>query len=156
MSDKAANTCYICHQELSALERVIAFKQDDVYVCHGCCDNLCRKAGTAPFENFSLGKFLAKLLFGFLCIFSITTSDDIGASAMLVIIGLALIAWALVPQWLEKTRCDSLVAQVVSKKAEEAEALHTCKACGGISSGKYCAYCGKPFDEGRGAHAAHS
>ena len=139
-------TCSICGQPLSLFERIVAYRKNDTYVCHGCCENICRKDGYTPFANFRTGRFAAKLIFGVLFVFSMPGQESLGSALVALVLGGALIAWALVPVMLEKSRVDSIVALAVIDKTVQDNTRHKCSNCGAVGTGRFCEYCGAPFE----------
>ena len=105
----------------------------------------------------SIGGTVAKIAFGLL--FIIVSFDDESGSdpvtflAFGLVIGLAMIAWALLP-WLacrreekrlaaqEEERRKELARRRAEEKAERENAVKICSNCGATSRGKVCEYCG--------------
>ena len=139
--------CSICRQELNAVERFTSYHTGDVYVCHGCCESICNDERIYPYEEIVAWQVIVKSFFGLVFLGAAPNHDEIALGVVSAIIGIALIAWGFIPILREKSRVDSTVARSVARKAERDEARHRCKHCGGVSSGKFCEYCGAPFED---------
>ena len=98
----------------------------------------------------SKGAMIAKIAFGALFLLSgLTTdwaSDETGAMLMSILLGLALIAWGLVPRLKAKKKLAEAAAQAeAARQAEQQRLLNEpklCPACGATTKGKCCEYCG--------------
>ena len=98
----------------------------------------------------SNGAMIAKIAFGALFLLSgLTTvwaSDETGAMLMSILLGLALIAWGLVPRLKAKKKLAEAAAQAeAARQAEQQRLLNEpklCPACGATTKGKCCEYCG--------------
>ena len=119
----------------------------------------------------SRGAMIAKIVFGALFLISgITTdwvnesdvSDPVGTMLFSIVLGLALIAWGVVPWLRAKKKREAAQAELAAEKAElaaenaerkaqqqaalerERNAPWTCNACGANTKGECCEYCGTP------------
>ena len=122
------------------------------YLCGACMNTLSVRGRKMP----STGGTVAKLAFGALFIVTAFTMDDAGGLGVSIIIGLALIAWGLLP-WLrirrEQTAAQqSAAAERERLRAEKREAEQRelseqkiCPACGAPTKGRVCEYCGTPL-----------
>ena len=108
--------------------------------------------------DHSLGKMIAKIAFGLFCILAMFRGEQEGATiAAGAVIGLAFIAWGIVP-WLSTRRNQKLYEERRAKKEQaeldrieaqkkaEAERPKTCSHCGAATKGNVCEYCGSPLD----------
>ena len=112
---------------------------------------------TKTVKRPSIGGTIAKAAFGVIFM-SVSgsdpgESDPIGFVVMCLTIGLALIAWALLP-WLafrreekrraaqEEERRREERQRRAEEKAERENAIKTCPNCGATGRGKVCEYCG--------------
>ena len=108
----------------------------------------------------SIGKMIAKIAAGLFIIASMFSGNDVQFSTVAVglVVGLALIAWAIVPYLAEKKRekamQDRLAATEEKRRREleaqlkaEAEKPKYCSKCGATTKGKVCEYCGSPLDD---------
>lgn len=126
-------------------ERAMAYRNGDTYVCSTCCESLCADAGQYPLRRFSSVGFGVKLFFGLLFGTSVVYQDSVGTKLMALVIGGALLAWAIVPVLSWRSKRDALVARVLSNREAKQNATKICKNCGGISHGSVCEYCGAPL-----------
>lgn len=96
---------------------------------------------------------ILKLVFGviFVCV-CFSKDMELGARILALVVGLALIGWALLPFY--KTRKAILAAQqrqqaeIDRQAAEEAARLNEpkiCPACGARTKGAECEFCGTPL-----------
>lgn len=110
-------------------------------------------AGRADFSGVKKQKpwaFILKLFFGVAFICSCIGADmEAGARILGIVVGLALIAWALFPFYKAKKAIDAAKqrqqAEIDRQAAEEAAELEkpwTCPACGAKTKGTACEYCG--------------
>ena len=94
----------------------------------------------------SMGAMIAKIAVGALFIVSPLTTGEASTIVTGLIIGLALIAWGLLPYIKAKrTKRENVDAQF-EKMQTEANAAKVCKACGATTKGLYCEYCGSRLD----------
>ncbi len=106
----------------------------------------------------SRGAMIAKFVFGVLFLISgVTTnwseqsdvSDPLGPLLMSIILGLALIAWGLIPLLSAKKKLAAAEAQArAAREAEEYRRMNApkvCRACGATTKGIVCEYCGTPL-----------
>ncbi len=96
---------------------------------------------------------VAKLIIGALFFFScIGTDMEIGARLLGIVLGLALIAWAILPRLLpkylaKKKENEDLERRKAAAAAAEEKRLNTpwqCRSCGAMTKGDVCEYCGTP------------
>ena len=137
--------CQICNQELSKFEQLIAYHDSSTYVCHGCCADLCDIDMFDFTENHAPWKIALKIFFGAICIFSCFYASSFSVAIINILLGLALIAWAVVPIISEKMKCDSTVARYLKEQNKFDNRAFRCQVCGAIAHGDTCEYCGAPF-----------
>ena len=111
----------------------------------------------SDYVDKSIGGTIAKIAFGalFLAVGILPDSDmEAGGHAAGIIIGLALIAWGVVPYiiaWREykEDERDRLAAEARRRAEEEriANAPHKCPSCGATAHGNECEYCGAPLTQ---------
>ncbi|MBE6473487.1 MAG: hypothetical protein E7Z99_07975 [Coriobacteriaceae bacterium] len=103
-----------------------------------------------------IGGTIAKIAFGlmFLVIGILPDPElDAGAHAVGVILGLALIAWGVVPYvigWREAKEDEKERAEAEARRLAEEERIahapHKCPNCGATAHGAECEYCGAPLE----------
>lgn len=121
------------------------------YTCKSCCRkynaNLReRKTGMKQ----SMGAMIAKIAIGALFVISgftamakqESTGDAIGTLLVGLVIGAALLAWGLVPYLKAKKANDAAAAQAAAAAFELRNAPKKCPACGAMTKGDVCEYCG--------------
>ncbi len=110
----------------------------------------------------STGAMVAKIAVGALFVVSglttdwakeATTSDPLGTAVISIVIGLALIAWGLLPYLsAKKKRAQAAAEAAAEKAAAEQRTLNApwvCSACGASTKGLVCEYCGTPKPKDR-------
>ena len=115
------------------------------------------------FDDISLGGTIAKIAFGLMFIaVAVLPGEDAmspGAAAVGIILGLALIAWGIVPYilaWHATKKAEEKINRIeADRRAEEewqrqqiekAESEpHRCPNCGANAHGRECEYCGAPL-----------
>ena len=103
------------------------------------------------------GAMIAKIAVGALFVVSgLTTdwhsadpSDPVGTMLFSILIGLALIAWGVLP-WMnaKKKKAAALEKAEAERRAAEARRMNEpklCPACGATTKGPCCEYCGTPL-----------
>ena len=104
------------------------------------------------------GAMIAKIAVGILFLISGLTTDwtessdasnPLGPMLLSVIIGIALIAWGLVPWLNAKKKREAAAAKAeAERRAEEERRMNepkVCPACGATTKGILCEYCGTPL-----------
>jgi len=107
----------------------------------------------------SNGAMIAKLAFGFLFFVSGLTTDwksqpgvenPVFSMVFSVILGLALIAWGLIPYLnARKLRAEAAAKKEAALRAAEEQRMNTlkiCPACGARTKGDRCEYCDTPLN----------
>lgn len=103
----------------------------------------------------STGAMIAKIAVGALFLISGLTTDwheygeDLGPMLISILIGLALIAWGVVPWLTAKKKREAAAANAeAARQAAEQRRLNepkVCPACGATTKGLRCEYCGTPL-----------
>jgi len=99
----------------------------------------------------SLGAMIAKIAIGAIFFFASFGTGSAGGVITGMIVGLALIAWGLLP-WLmprlkAKQEADAQAAAAAAEAERLANAPKICPACGAHTKGQKCEYCGAPLPE---------
>ena len=110
--------------------------------------------------NQSIGAMIAKIAAGLFCIAAMFQESvtEVGTVVAGCVIGLALIAWGVVPFVKEKLdekkeaarkaeQAEKRRLEAEAQRKEESEKPKYCKRCGASTKGKVCEYCGSPLDE---------
>ena len=104
----------------------------------------------------SQGAMIAKIAVGILFLISglttnwtETSEDPLGPMLISILVGLALIAWGLVPWLNAKKKREAAAAKAeAERQAAEYRRLNEpkiCPACGAATKGIQCEYCGTPL-----------
>ena len=128
------------------------------YTCKKCGNqikNANRKAQAKEREartgmKQSMGAMIAKIAVGILFVIAGFSSPEggwtFGYFLTALVVGVALIAWGLLP-YLNAKKAKTIVEDVASADVEEEtkEEVKVCKSCGASGTGLICEYCGKKF-----------
>ena len=99
----------------------------------------------------SMGAMIAKIAVGVVFFFIGFTMDSFGSAIIGIVIGLALIAWGLLPWLMPRLKAKKDAEAEAAKLAAEAERIANapkiCPACGAHTKGQKCEYCGAPLPE---------
>ena len=94
----------------------------------------------------STGAMIAKIAVGVIFIISAFMTGTVAATLLGIVIGLALIAWALLPWYkVKKDAADKAKREAAEAAAAEEKRLNApkmCPACGAHTKGEICEYCG--------------
>ena len=127
-------TCKSCAKKIKKGERQ-AQKEQEADV---------REATTGMRQ--SSGAMIAKIAFGVLFIISAFQTGSVGSTLVGLVIGVALIAWGALPAYSAKRSAQAAEAEALRATEEEANKPKRCSACGAVTKGNYCEYCGSPLD----------
>lgn len=94
----------------------------------------------------SMGVMIAKIAVGLVFICAAFATGTAGATITGIIIGLALIAWGLLPYLLPKLEAkkaaEAEAAAIAAEAERRANMPKVCPACGAHTKGMKCEYCG--------------
>lgn len=153
MASKHLVVCVQCGRQFDANRGAHYDPQTRRYTCRSC---LKKNAGNARERSTGMrqskGAMIAKLAFGAIFVisafgaFADGLSEGVGKAigALLVglVLGAALIAWGLLP-WLKvKRESEAAAARAAAEEFARKNALRKCPACGAMSKGDVCEYCG--------------
>ena len=106
----------------------------------------------STYKKPKTGVMIAKIAAGLLFVYIGIAPDpefDAGARGVAIIIGLAIIAWALVPYFGWKKKREEVLEEIEKQEKEISElkdALQNrprkCPFCGATTKGNVCDYCG--------------
>lgn len=90
----------------------------------------------------SQGAMIAKIAGGVLFLIIAPTMEKVSEVLTSIVIGAALMAWALIPYISAKRAKQAELQTRADLRAEQAREPKTCPNCGATSTGKFCEYCG--------------
>lgn len=91
------------------------------------------------------GAMIAKIVVGVIFIISAFATETAGAALIGIVVGLGVIAWGLLPWWKVKKAEKAAAAAAAAEARAKIEEKKLCPACGALSSGEICEYCGTPL-----------
>jgi len=148
--------CMNCGRRFDASRGGYYFKTSRRYMCPKCGKEHNREVKEAQADEReartgmrqSTGAMIAKIAVGLLFVVSSFATDSVGATLTGIVIGLALVAWGMLPWWkIKKAELDAKKAEAADAAVAEAARLAepwTCPACGADTKGDACEYCGRP------------
>ena len=122
----SSGNCIICGKKVGSIERLLAYRQGDHRVCLGCYNRIASSSGITR-KIPSPTSTVVKLLFGILFIATTPSQSSAATVLIAIVIGVALIAWALVPVYLIRTTCDSAVALAIGRSRPTMGAPVSCE-----------------------------
>ena len=145
MGRKRFVVCQNCGRQFDANKGGYYNNQTRRYTCKKCGRQIngdAREASTGMRQ--SMGAMIAKLAIGLIFLLVALTSGELDAGGRIVgiVIGVALIAWGLLPYLKAKNAKDSAAAQAAAVAFELKNAPKKCPACGAMTKGDVCEYCG--------------
>lgn len=139
--------CQFCGKQFDANRGGYYNSKSRRYTCKSCGKQVKsdqREAATGMRQ--SMGAMIAKIAVGVLFFCVAFTTGSAGAVITGIVIGLALIAWGLLPWLLSRLKAKKELASVDAARAAEEEraanAPKVCPACGANTKGTVCEYCG--------------
>ena len=150
--------CMNCGKRFDASRGGYYFKSQRRYMCPKCgkAHNREVKEEQADYREEKTGMrqtqgaMIAKIAVGLLFVISAFATGSFGAVLTGIVIGLALIAWGLLP-WLlprlkEKKEAEAAAAAARAEEERLANLPKICPACGAHTKGQTCEYCGAPLE----------
>lgn len=151
--------CMSCGKRFDASRGGYYFKSQRRYMCPKCgkAHNREVKEEQADYREArtgmrqTAGAMVAKIAIGVICVIACLSGPmEIGARLLGIIVGLALIAWGLLP-WLlprlkERKQTEAAAAAAQAEAERLANLPKVCPACGAQTKGDRCEYCGTPLD----------
>ena len=150
-------TCLSCGKRFDANRGGYYLKSRQRYLCPKCGKEHNREVKEERADvreaqtgmRQSMGAMIAKIAVGALFFFVAFTMDSAGSVIVGLVIGLALIAWGLLPWLLPRLRAKKDAEAEAAAARAEAERLANepkiCPACGAHTKGEKCEYCGSPL-----------
>lgn len=116
------------------------------YTCKTCAKTVNNVSVRKPQTT---GAMIAKIAVGFMFIATAFSANETDTPLTFfltaLIIGGALITWALVLYFQEKKAAKQEVLDQLAEMQEEFNAPKTCESCGATGTGDVCEYCGRPY-----------
>ena len=154
MARKHIVVCQNCGRQFDASKGGYYNNQTRRYTCKKCGKQITGDAREkATGMRQSVGAMIAKIAIGALFVISGFTAmakqesagDAIGTLLVGLIIGAALITWGLVPYLKAKKTSEAAAARDAAAAFELKNAPKKCSACGAMTKGDVCEYCGAPL-----------
>ena len=151
-------TCMGCGKRFDANRGGYYLKSKQRYLCPKCgkAHNREVKEEQADVREATTGMrqttgaMIAKIAVGAMFFFIGFTMDSFGSAITGIVIGLALIAWGLLPWLMPRLKAKKEAEAAAAAARAEAERLANipkiCPACGAHTKGAACEYCGAPLD----------
>lgn len=144
MARKHMVVCVDCGRQFDASRGAHYDPKTRRYTCKSCVKKYnanVRERSTGMRQ--STGAMVAKIAIGVIfLIVSFTQELEVGARCTGVVIAAALLAWALVPYFKAKKANEAAAAQRMAAESAKQNASKTCPACGALTKGDVCEYCG--------------
>ena len=151
-------TCMSCGKRFDASRGGYYFKSKQRYMCKKCGREHNREIKEEQADvreaqtgmRQTTGAMIAKIAIGLICVISCIGGEmEIAARLLGIVVGLALIAWGLLPWLLPRLKAKKEAEAEAARLAAEAERLagepKICPACGARTKGESCEYCGTPL-----------
>ena len=153
MARKHMVICVQCGRQFDARKGAHYDPQSRRYTCKSCVKKYngdVRERSTGMRQ--SKGAMIAKIAFGAIFVIAGFTGglgkmaesvgEGIGTILTGVILGAALIAWGLLPYLKVKKANEAADARAAAEDFVRKNALRKCPACGAMTKGDVCEYCG--------------
>ena len=153
MARKHIVVCRECGRQFDANKGGYYDKISGRYTCKSCGKKItgdARERSTGMRQ--SNGAMIAKIAFGAIFVIAGFTGglgkmaesvgEGIGTLLTGVILGAALIAWGLLPYLKAKKANEAAAARAAAEEFARKNALRKCPACGAMTKGDVCEYCG--------------
>lgn len=148
--------CQNCGRQFDANRGGYYNNQTRRYTCKKCGKQLAgdaREASTGMRQ--STGAMIAKIAVGVMFLIVAVTSGELDGPSrgVGIVMGLGLIAWGLLPWWKAKKANEAAAARAQAEQAAaeyaRANAPKKCPACGAMTKGDKCEYCGAALYENK-------
>lgn len=144
MAQKHMVVCQRCGRQFDANKGASYDRQSRRYTCKRCLKEMAgntREKATGMRQ--STGAMIAKIVVGVMfLVVSITREMEISARCIGVVIAAGLIAWALVPYFRAKKAREAEAVRSVEAEAARLAVKRKCPACGAMTQGDVCEFCG--------------
>ena len=145
--------CQECGRQFDASKGGYYNKTSRRYTCKSCASKIKKDIKTAEADEReaktgmrqSTGAMIAKIAVGVIFIISGFSAGGVGPALVGIVIGLALIAWGLLPWYKAKKAAAEDAAREAAEEEKRRNAPKKCPACGAMTKGDACEYCGAPL-----------
>lgn len=137
--------CKECHRAFYPDKGGYFDKSDKQYICTSCGKTIPIGGTVVPlFRRQSTKALIIKLVCAVVCFAACFYAEpgEVGACAILIAAGLALIVYALLPIVKERKYLAEFQQMKADEKVLEDSTPWNCTHCGASTTGKVCSYCG--------------
>lgn len=148
MASKHLVVCVQCGRQFDANKGSYYDPQTRRYTCKSCLkkhNGDVRERSTGMRQ--SKGAMIAKIAIGVIFLIVSLSSGELDAAGrgIGIVIAAALIAWALLPYFKAKKEREAAAARSAAEEFARQNAPKKCPACGAMTKGDNCEYCGAPL-----------
>ena len=148
MGQKHLVICVQCGRQFDARKGAHYDPQTRRYTCKSCLKKYngdVRERSTGMRQ--SKGAMIAKIAIGVIFLIVSLSSGELDAAGrgIGIVIAAALIAWALLPYFKAKKDREAAAARSAAEDFARRNAPKKCPACGAMTKGDNCEYCGAPL-----------
>ena len=144
MAQKHMVVCQRCGRQFDANKGASYDRQSRRYTCKKCVKEMAgnaRERSTGMRQ--SIGAMIAKIAIGVIFLITAFTKElDLAARGIGVVIAAALVAWGLIPYLKAKKAREAEAARGVEAEIARQNVPKKCPACGAMTKGDVCEYCG--------------
>lgn len=148
MAQKHMVVCRECGRQFDANRGGYYDRAAQRYTCKSCGRKIKgdlneRSTGMRQSKGAMIAKIAAGVIF---LIVSLSNGElDAAGRGIGIVIAAALIAWALLPYFKAKKDREAAAARVAAADFARRNAPKKCPACGAMTKGDNCEYCGAPL-----------
>ena len=148
MAQKHMVVCRECGRQFDANKGGYYDKLSGRYTCKSCGRKIkgdLNERSTGMRQ--SKGAMIAKIAVGVIFLIVSLSSGELDAAGrgIGIVIAAALIAWALLPYFKAKKEREAAAARSAAEEFARRNAPKKCPACGAMTKGENCEYCGAPL-----------
>ena len=148
MAQKHTVICRECGRQFDANKGGYYDKLSGRYTCKSCGRKIkgdLNERSTGMRQ--SKGAMIAKIAIGVIFLIVSLSSGELDAAgrATGIVIAAALIAWSLLPYFKAKKEREAAAARSAAEDFARRNAPKKCPACGAMTKGENCEYCGAPL-----------
>ena len=148
MAQKHLVVCRECGRQFDANRGGYYDRAAQRYTCKSCGRKIKgdlneRSTGMRQSKGAMIAKIAAGVIF---LIVSLSSGElDAAGRGIGIVIAAALIAWALLPYFKAKKDREAAAARAAAEDFARRNAPKKCPACGAMTKGENCEYCGAPL-----------